>query len=110
MSSFKTADGTAKLESFMKATGGAPKEWYVGISADAEARLEQHGMQDNSLATWIQCEDEATAREIERYFLQTGTQGDASGGSADKPPTQVYIFRAPKLTSFRDWLRTQEEK
>lgn len=110
MEAFKTADGVARLESFMKAVGGPPKEWYVGISHDAAARLEQHGMQNNPYATAIQCEDEKTARAIEDYFVRTGTQGDKGGGSPDKPPTQVYVFRAPRLTSFREWLKGLEKE
>src|SRR5260370_37622448 len=105
MPSFKTADGVQKLESFMKAVGGATKEWHVGISHDAAGRLEHHAMLNSSAATWIQCKDEKTARAIEDYFLRTGTQADKGGSTSDNPPTQVYAFRAPKLTSFREWLQ-----
>jgi hypothetical protein len=47
MPTFKTADGVEHLLGFMKAIGGAQKEWYVGVSHDAPARLEQHGLQNN---------------------------------------------------------------
>lgn len=109
MAEFKAADGIAKLESFMKSVGGEPKEWYVGVSHDAASRLEQHGMQGNSSASWIQCPDEKTAHEIERHFRQSGTQSDGVNGNPDSLPMQVYAFRAPKLTSFREWLKTHAE-
>jgi hypothetical protein len=67
-------------------------------------------MQGHPYADWIGCEDEKTARAIEDYFLKTGHQGDKGGGSPDHPPTRVYAFRAPRLTSFREWLRSHEEK
>ncbi len=110
MATATTVNGVERLENFMKAVGGTAKEWYVGISHDAVGRLEQHGMLGNPYAEWIQCDDEKTARAIEEYLLNCGTQGDTGGGKPDKPPTQVYVFRAPKLTSFREWLKAEEKK
>jgi hypothetical protein len=108
MPPLKTADGVSRLESFMKAAGGAAKEWYVGVSDDAEAQLEQRGMQGHPYATAISCKDEKTARAIAEHLRQTGVQPDKGSATPEKSPTQVYLFRAPKLTSFREWLKGQE--
>ena len=89
--------GIEALESFMKACSGAAKEWTVGISHDAVGRLEQHGQKNNPYAAAADFGDEATARLVEKYFLQTGMKGDAGGGDPQKPPTQVYVFRVPKV-------------
>lgn len=110
MPCFKTTDGVEQLQRFIQNVGGTPKEWYVGITHDALSRLERRGMRDNPSATWISCEDEQTARAIEKHLLSLGVQSDMQSGHDETPPTQVYLFRAPRLTSFREWLKGEEQK
>ncbi len=107
---YKRADGAQMLETFMKAWGGPPRDWYVGISHDAADRLGQHGMEASPTATLIEFEDEAAARSVQEQFLRSGVQGDNGGGPSEGPPRQVYVYRAPKLTSFREFLRKQEQE
>jgi len=99
-----------KLESFVRERGGPPTDWYVGISHDAAGRLGQHGMQDNGYAEWMEFPDEATARSAKDYLLQTGMQAAKARGLAEKPATQVYVYRAPKLTSFRELLHQKGQE
>src|SRR5437016_5018211 len=81
-------NSVAELEEFIKVGGGAPKEWYVGISPDAASRLEQHGIQNSRRAHWIPCADENSARAIEARLLQQGLQQDRESGAPKAPPTQ----------------------
>ena len=91
------ARGVAYLESVVKGCGGPSKDWYVGISHDAIGRLAEHGMTKNPFVGWAEFTDGEIARSVEEYFLATGMQGDMGGGIEEKPPTQVYVFRQPRV-------------
>ncbi len=111
MTTYSATDGIARIEQFRHQVGGAPAEWYVGVSSDAPASLDRHGLRDSSQsAIAFPCADEQTARAIEAHFLQAGFQPDRNGGGPTPPATQVYVFHAPKLTGLRQWLREQELK
>lgn len=65
-------------------------QWTVGITSDPNGRERQHGNPDD---WWIwDAEDEPTAREIEKYFLDLGMKGDTGGGSKRYVLKYVYIF------------------
>jgi hypothetical protein len=53
-------------------------------------------MRGHPYTEYVALRDEASARFVERYFLDAGMRGDTGGGRPDMPPTQVYIFRIPR--------------
>jgi hypothetical protein len=54
-------------------------------------------MTKNPFVGWAEFTDGEIARSVEEYFLATGMQGDMGGGIEEKPPTQVYVFRQPRV-------------
>jgi hypothetical protein len=103
MAAFRTflmTDLVDQIFKHMKASGWKDdKEWTVGISHDAAARLAQRGQTDNPYVGVYQAASETVARDTERW-LKTNfprLQGDVGGGSPGKPPTQVYVFRKPRV-------------
>jgi hypothetical protein len=95
-------DAVDVLVGFIRGAGGESRDWYVSISHHALGRLNQgHGMQNNPVRTWVPLSDEAGARQVEKYLLAAGLQGDTGGGTPARPPTQVYVYRLPTVFSAR---------
>lgn len=72
--------------------------WYVGIASDARDRL-FNGHQVREQGIWIfnNAGSEASAREIEKYFINTlKTQGGSGGG--DNNTTMVYAYLISNTT------------
>lgn len=61
--------------------------WTIGVTDDPDRRKTEH----NNPKYWMQwrADTEATARNVEKYFLAKGMKGDIGGG---KSPNYVYIF------------------
>lgn len=111
MQTLKTPDGVERIETFMKSAGGSPAEWYVGISHHAGNRLKQHGMLGKPYANSWEFESEEAAAEAEKYLLDSGLRPAPAEQTRGEPRTQLYVFRAPKMASFREFLdRTQKQQ
>jgi hypothetical protein len=110
MEGFKTfvgvSDAVANLISFMIACDGNPREWTIGISHDAAARLKAHGQSDNPYAKFISTASDDVARQVEKWFKANWPQmkGDTGGGNPQNPPTQVYIYRVPRFANWKQVL------
>jgi hypothetical protein len=75
-----------------------PSDWCVGIGHDVERnQFKRPGLDGNLLKTCLQLPDEQTARGLHDYLRGLGLNGDAHGDDADHPPTQVYVYRHPRL-------------
>ncbi len=100
------SEAVANLISFMIACGGNARQWTIGISHDAADRLKAHGQSDNPYAKFISTGSDDVARQVEKWFKTNWPQmkGDTGGGKPEKPPTEVYIFREPKVPNWRQVL------
>ncbi len=70
--------------------GTTLRNWYVGITANPEHRLfTEHGV-DKEKGVWIYrpTVSAATARAVEKAFLNAGAQGGGGGGD----DTSVYVY------------------
>jgi len=88
-----------KIEDYMKKRGGTYRDWYVGITDDAERRLFTEHNVDKDNGNW--CRREAytsdDAREVEKYFLdECGTDGGPGGGNDDS--NFVYAYKKTNYT------------
>src|SRR5262245_26937324 len=97
MTSLTVPTSAESLERFRQEVGGVPKEWYIGISLDAAARLRHHGLEVGSLAQWIACEDEKTAREIERLFLAAGFRYAVVASQKGRHKNGGRAFARPRI-------------
>jgi len=79
------------LERFIQNRGGNCNQFYVGIAKDPESRLKDgHGVYNDDEFIYIDVENNAAARMIEKYFLDRGCDGGPSGG--DEQTKTVYIY------------------
>ena len=62
--------------------------WYVGISGSPATRKVQHGNPD-IWRSW-KANSVKDARDIEKYFLDEGMDGDTGGGTN---PNYVYVYK-----------------
>jgi hypothetical protein len=84
------------IEDHIANCGGSYNDWYCGIASDPRQRLFSDHNVDEKKDAWIfrVCENETTARNVERYFLGKGCRGDEGGG--DWQTKYVYAY---KITS-----------
>jgi hypothetical protein len=78
--------------------GSSYNELYVGITSNIDQRLfTDHGV--NKVDIWIHApaDSNETARSVEKYFLDTGCDGDTGGG--DYFSTRVYAYKKNSHTN-----------
>ena len=66
----------------------------MGISNDAERRLNEHGVELKPANTsWIyrQASSDTVARRIEKYFIDKGADGGDGGGGYDSDYVYAYL-------------------
>jgi hypothetical protein len=74
--------------------GGAPNQWYVGISRDPERRLfEGHNVdEDGDRYIYREAYSSEVAREVESHFVENrGFDGGDGGG--DEDTVFVYAYK-----------------
>lgn len=78
------------IDAHIKKGGGGYGAWYVGISEDAEKRLNKHNAKEWYI--YRQASSSQVAREIEIYFVNVlGTDGGTGGG--DENTDMVYAYK-----------------
>lgn len=90
------------VDDIMKRLEGSGKkyysEFYIGITNNIERRLfDEHNVSREN-AWWIYrtAKDSATAREVERHFLDLGMRGGESGGNDTS--NIVYCYAVTSTT------------
>ena len=86
------------INAYMKNSGGAADStWYVGIAADPEARLfSDHSVVKHGAWIYRTADSAAIAREIEKEYLDAGTDGGTGGGDAST--RAVYAYKKTATT------------
>jgi len=70
------------------------KYFYIGITDNINERLFGYHKPDAGYIHSM-ADNEKTARNVEKYFLNKGMQGGSGGG---KQPTYVYVYLISKDT------------
>lgn len=75
-------------------------DFYVGITNDINRRLfEEHNVsRENSWWIYSPCDDEKTARKVEKHYLDMGMQGDTGGGTGKNDAKYVYCYLVTSYT------------
>ncbi len=84
----------------IKDRGGNLKDWYVGITEDAEERLFKGHKVDKDKDKWIYktAKSSKEARELEIYFINSlNTDGGSGGG--DKDADKIYAYKKSSNTN-----------
>jgi hypothetical protein len=92
-------DARMEMRGFIERAKAPMTEWYVGVTADPERRLEAHGTQDSDWWIVRRLADEPTAKRVAEALLKLGCEGSASAvvpeGSEEEeegPVTAVYAY------------------
>jgi hypothetical protein len=81
-----------KIKAHIDKIGKPYSSWYVGITADPEARLfKDHNVsRENDAWTYQNCHTNEDARNVESLLLSFGCDGGSGGG--DNTSTYVYAY------------------
>ena len=88
-----------EIEDYVNKCGGSFSSWYIGIAEDPRDRLfNEHNVNERN-GNWIfwPTSSSATARNIERYFLDLGMDGGSGGG--DHLSKAVYCYKKTYSTN-----------
>ena len=88
-----------EIEDYVNKCGGSFSSWYIGIAEDPRDRLfNEHNVNERN-GNWIfkPTSSSATARNIERYFLDLGMDGGSGGG--DYLSKTVYCYKKTYSTN-----------
>lgn len=87
-----------EIVSFIRACGGAFRDWYVGVAADPRDRLFVDHSVREKFDVWIirDAGSDSLARQTERHLLALGCQGGGGGGSCAS--RFVYAYRITLTT------------
>ena len=83
-------DARIEMKAFIDRARAPYGEWYVGITADPDSRLEEHGVQDDDWYIVRRLGSAEAARRVEDSLLKLGCDGGAGGG--DEASTAVYAY------------------
>lgn len=81
------------INAYMQKCGGKASDWYVGIAADARARLFNDHCVNEKTDAWIyrQADTSTMARSVEDAYHKSGHDGGPGGG--DNSTVFVYAYR-----------------
>ena len=88
-----------EIKDYVRKCGGSSSSWYIGIAEDPENRLFNEHNVSKGNGNWIYqpTSSSATARGIERYFLDLGMDGGSGGG--DYLSKTVYSYKKTYSTN-----------
>ena len=86
----------SEFEKFINQRGDDPSDWYCGITADLETRLEEHGVSEASEAFSKEFPNRGCACSAHNSLVNVlGCRGDESWGDDCR---FLYIYRMNKNT------------
>ena len=79
------------IDAIEKVVGTSYGSWIIGVTNTPATRKSQHESNGKDVSHWKQwkTDSEQVGRDVERYFLAKGMQGDDGGGGN---AGYVYIF------------------
>ncbi len=83
-------DARMEMKAFIDRCHAPYAEWYVGIAADPDERLKEHGVQENDWYIERRLASAEEARRVEESVLKLGCEGGPGGG--DEETTAVYAY------------------
>jgi hypothetical protein len=83
-------DARIEIKAFIDRARAPYKDWYVGVAADPDERLKEHGLREDDWYVVRRLADAETARRLEDFLLKLGCEGGPGGG--DEESTAVYAY------------------
>ena len=83
-------DARLETKAFMDRSRAPYLQWYVGVAADPNERLSEHGVQENDWWIVRRLGSAEKARRVEEFLLKLGCDGGSGGGGEES--TAVYAY------------------
>ncbi len=83
-------DARVEMKAFIDRARAPYAQWYVGITADPDERLAEHGLQESDWYIVRRLASAEAARRVADHLLKLGCEGAAGGG--DESATAVYAY------------------
>ena len=83
-------DARLETKAFMDRSRAPYSQWYVGVAADPNERLSEHGVQEDDWWIVRRLDSAEGARRVEEFLLKLGCDGGSGGG--DEESTAVYAY------------------
>ncbi|MDP2674917.1 MAG: hypothetical protein Q8Q00_08430 [Dehalococcoidia bacterium] len=91
-------DARIEIKAFVDRSRAANSEWYVGVTADPEARISAHGLEESDWYIVRRLATAEAAARVAEALLKAGCDGSASEAAREgdeEPagePTTVYAY------------------
>ena len=83
-------DARLEIKAFVDRSRAPYSEWYVGVAADPDRRLERHGLQEADWYIVRRLASAEAARRVAEALLKLECDGAAGGD--DETATAVYAY------------------
>lgn len=85
-----------EITTHIQRCGGNYSTWYVGVSKDVHDRLFNNHKVREKQDAWIyrKASSSQSARDIEEYFVNLGTDGGGGGGDVSSDMIYAYMKNA----------------
>ena len=91
-------DARIEMKAFIDRSRAPYGDWYAGVTADPDQRIEEHGLQSSDWFIVRRLATAEAARRVAESLLKLGCDGGASeapgegGAEAAGEPTAVYAY------------------
>lgn len=83
-------DARLEIRAFIDRSRAPNSEWYVGVAADPDERLREHGLQEADWYIVRRLASAEAARRVAEALLKL--ECDGSAGGDDETATAVYAY------------------
>ena len=83
-------DARIEMKAFIDRSRAPYGDWYVGLTADPDQRIEEHGLQESDWYIVRRLATAEAARRVAEGLLKLGCDGGPGGG--DEASTFVYAY------------------
>ena len=83
-------DARMEIRAFIDRSHAPYPDWYVGVAADPDRRLREHGLQEADWYIVRRLASAEAARRVAEALLKLECDGAADGG--DETATSVYAY------------------
>ena len=90
MTAVSEFDARIEMKAFIDRARAPYSQWYVGITADPDGRLAEHGLQESDWYIVRRLASAEAARRLAEHLLKLGCEGGPCGG--DDATTAVYAY------------------
>jgi hypothetical protein len=98
-------DARMEMRAFVERAKAPMREWYIGVTADPERRLEAHGLQDSDWWIARRLGDPDKARRVAEALLKLGCDGSVEPAVPEGEEGAEEEDEGPAAAVYAYWKR-----